>query len=155
MVIKDQTARRGGGRNARRLSRRSLASEAAMIKGTPLGTAFAPLSEPDVIATHRAALRLLEEVGMAAPTPRVAEAAAEFGCRVDGGGRLRLPSALVEDCVARAAKSFQVHARDSAFDFEAKNGQVNFATGGAAVTMLDRQSRTYRASTLRDLFDLA
>lgn len=92
---------------------------------------------------------------MGSPTPRVSEFAVAGGCRLSDEGRLLFPRAVVEDAIASAAKSFTVHGRDPAFDFEARNGVVNFCTGGAAVTMLDIETRTYRPSTLVDLYDLA
>ena len=48
---------------------------------------------------------------------------------------------MVETCLRRASRSFTVHGRDPAFDFEARNGVLNFATGGAAVKMLDIDTR--------------
>lgn len=126
-----------------------------MVHGTPLGTRFAPLSQTDVERVHAAALDLLERVGMGSPTPRVMEFAVAGGCTMSDDGRLLFPRAVVEGAIANAAKSFTVHGRDPAFDFEARNGVVNFCTGGAAVTMLDIETQTYRPSTLADLYDLA
>ena len=126
-----------------------------METGTELGARFAPLSDSDVVRIHHAALDLLERVGMAQPTDRVRDLAVACGCTVSETGRLLFPRSIVEDALARAATSVVVHGRDSAFDFEARVGTVNFCTGGAAVSMLDLESRTYRPSTLRDLYDLA
>ncbi len=126
-----------------------------MVAGTPLGARFAPLSDAEMLRVHGAALDLLETVGMGSPTPRVMAFATAAGCRMSEGGRLLFPRALVEDALAVAAKSFTVHGRDPACDFEARNGVVNFCTGGAAVTMLDIETQNYRPSTLADLYDLA
>ncbi len=126
-----------------------------MNKGTALGASFQPLSSSDMQRIHSAALDLLEDVGMASATDRVLGKAVENGCTQNDAGRLKFPRSLVEDTLARAAKKFVVHGRDMAFDFEARNGSVNFCTGGAAVKMLNSTTRRYRASTLRDLYDLA
>ena len=126
-----------------------------MTPGTPLAGRYRPLSDVDEGQIHGAALDLLEHVGMAAPTPQVVEAACAAGCTLSETGRLLFPRGLVEDMIATAAKSFTVHGRDAALDFEASNGRVNFCTGGAAVKMLDIDTRQYRDSTLRDLYDLA
>ncbi|MEM7426836.1 MAG: trimethylamine methyltransferase family protein [Pseudomonadota bacterium] len=125
------------------------------IPGTTIGSPYRLLSDHDVERVHEAALTLLEKVGMAAPTKRVRELCLARGCGQSEGGRLLFPRALVEDAIATAAKTFTVHGRDQRFDFEAANGKVNFCTGGAAVSMLDSESGTYRPSTLRDLYDLA
>ena len=126
-----------------------------MNPGTPAAVGFRPLSDADMQRIHRAALELLETVGMAKATPRVLEIACANGCTQNAQGRLLFPRDLVEAMIEQAAKSFTVHGRDAAFDFQAKNGRVNFCTGGAAVKMLDIDSQQYRASTLRDLYDLA
>lgn len=155
MVDTKTIGARSGGRRARKKRREKAAQTVTMSPGTVLGASYQPLSSTDVEKVHGAALDLLEIVGMGSPTKQVAEAALAKGCWLDENGRLMFPRALVEDVVAGAAKCFTVHGRQSAFDFEARNGKINMCTGGAAVKMLDSQTRTYRPSTLRDLYDLA
>ncbi len=142
-------------RQRRHLQRKSARPEVSMTAGTNLRCRFEPLTSDEIIKIHRAALQLLSEVGMADPTPRVLDTALVGGCRLSGEGRLLFPRSLVEDMLASAAKEFTVCGRDPQFDFQARNGTVNFCTGGAAVTMLDIESRSYRPSTLRDIYDLA
>ncbi|MBC6439676.1 MAG: trimethylamine methyltransferase family protein [Rhodospirillales bacterium] len=146
-------ARRG--REKRRRDRESRRQSTDMVAGSPLAQVFRPLSDGDVARVHDAALTLLETVGMATPTDRVQETALAAGCSLSESGRLLFPRALVEDLLAGAAKSYVVHGRDPAYDFEARNGTVNFCTGGAAVKILDIDTRQYRPSTLRDLYDIA
>ena len=129
--------------------------QSSMKPGTKIESPFRPLSDHEVHKIHQASLDLLERVGMAEPTPRVREFALAGGCLQGDNGRLLFPRGLVEDMLSCAATEFVVHGRDSAFDFEAKCGTVNFCTGGAAVQMLDIDSRQYRPSTLQDLYDLA
>ena len=128
---------RSGGRQARRKQRTDPATKSTMTPGTELGVRFEPLSRSEVERVHSAALDLLARVGMAAPTDRVKELALNQGCELTESGRLLFPRSLVEDTLAGAAKRFTVHGRDPSFDFEARNGTVNFCTGGAAVKMLD------------------
>ncbi|MGE4250828.1 MAG: trimethylamine methyltransferase family protein [Parvibaculaceae bacterium] len=146
---------RSGGRQLRHHMRREAATNVVMSKGTNLAHLVRPLSDGDVRRIHAAALSLLERVGMAAPTPRVLDVALDNGCTLNETGRLIFPRELVEDMISRAAKSFWMHGRDPSFDFEVRNGKINFCTGGAAVKMLDIDRRVYRSSTLRDLYDLA
>ena len=146
---------RAGGREARRRQRFETSRARQMVRGSALQAPWRPLGDHDVTRVHRAALDLLERVGMAAPTGRARDLALEHGGSLTDTGRLLLPRSLVEDTLARAARSFTVHGRDPRFDFEARNGTVNFCTGGAAVKMLDADTRRYRPSTLRDLYDLA
>ena len=129
--------------------------EAKMKSGTDIASVFKPLTDEQVTKIHRAALDLLAEVGMDKSTPRVLETALKHGCSITEKGRLRFPRSLVEDMIDLAAKDFIVYGRDKEFDWEARCGKMNFCTGGAAVTMLDLESREYRPSTLADLYDLA
>jgi trimethylamine--corrinoid protein Co-methyltransferase len=69
--------------------------------------------------------------------------------------RVLLPRALVEDAIARAAKTFTLHGRDPDRSIEVGGDKVHFGTGGAAVQTLDLDSGVYRAATLRDLHDFA
>ena len=144
------STRRMGGRSSRMSERQARRDDRSMLKETAIKASFAPLSAVETESVHRAALQVLERVGMANATPRALDAAQEHGCWQDDTGRLRFPPALVEDCLAKAAKSFTVFGRSPEYDFEVRNGEVNFATGGAAVKMLDREERTYRPSTLAD-----
>lgn len=151
---KKTSSPRAGGRQARHRKR---AATPRGGRGSSLGVRIRPLSDADVERVHAAALDLLEQIGMqsAAMPERVKNAALAHGCLLTGECRLRFPRALVEDMIARAAKRFDVYARDPAWDFEAANDRINFCTGGAAVSMLDLATRTYRPSTLADLYDLA
>ena len=142
-------------RERRRNERRPSAADSAFVSGTEIATSFRPLTSPQVENIHRAALDLLETLGMANPTQRVVEAAVNNGCTVDDNGRLRFPRSLVEDMLAKAARTFPVLGRSSQFDFEARNGTINFCTGGAAVSILEPRERRYRDSTVLDLYNLA
>lgn len=155
MADTSRSPTRTGGRRARHKQRESAAQRLTMSSGTELGIVFRPLSHQDEQKIHSAALDLLERVGMASPTERVRDVALAHGCRLSDTGRLCFPRSLVEDTLDRAAKQFVVHGRDAGFDFEARNGKVNFCTGGAAVKILDIDTHEYRDSTLRDLYDLA
>lgn len=119
------------------------------------GGAYQPLSEQDVSSIFQAALRVLETTGLKDPTNTVRDAALARGCSEDQDGRLRFPKALVEEIIAGAGRDFTLHGQTPDKDIQIKDGHVHFATGGAAVKMLDAETRKYRPSTLVDLYDLA
>lgn len=123
-------------------------------KGT-LGGMYSPLTQSDVQQIHRAALQVLATIGLKSPTPIIRELALSKGCSEDDGGRLLLPSSLVEDVISGAARDFVLHGQSPEHDIEVRGGYVHFATGGAAVKMLDSHTGQYRDSTLVDLYDLA
>lgn len=130
------------------------ASAAVPPTGTK-GGLYAPLSPPDVEKIHHAALDVLAHTGIRTPTTTVRNLALEAGCTEDSDGRLRFPRALVEDVIDGAARDFVLFGQTPNHDIEVRDGHVHFATGGAAVKMLDGATGTYRDSTLRDLYDIA
>lgn len=148
-------AKRPGGRSAKHESHRVPRSSNTMLKGSPVSAPYQPLNREEQDQIHLAALTLLEEVGIGSATERVIEIALKHGCSLSGNGRLLFPRDVVEQMISVAAKKYTVYGRSSEFDFEACNDRINFCTGGAAVTMLDGVTRTYRPSTLRDLYDCA
>jgi trimethylamine--corrinoid protein Co-methyltransferase len=119
------------------------------------GGSYRPLSEADIERIHRAALTVLEEVGMADPTPELAELAVASGCRLGDDGRLYFPRAWIEDLVAALPKRITLYGRSEDRDVELGAGFTHYATGGMAVRMVDLESGDYRPSTLQDLYDCA
>ena len=117
------------------------------------GGHFRPLSDTDVLAIHRTALRLLAEIGLADAPPSGVEILTRAGCTLSEHNRLLFPQALVEDTIARAARHFVLHAQDPRHDLEPWGKRSYFGTAGAAVNMV-RADGTYRESTIQDLFDI-
>jgi trimethylamine--corrinoid protein Co-methyltransferase len=104
---------------------------------------------------HRAALEVLEQVGLCDAIPSCIDIVTAAGGVLGDDGRLRFPHGLVEDTIARAARGFVLHAADPRCDLEPRGSAVHFATAGAAVHIVDPQTRAYRDSTLVDLYDIA
>jgi trimethylamine--corrinoid protein Co-methyltransferase len=120
-----------------------------------VGGRYRPLSDHDVDRIVGAALDLLENVGMGDPIPTFVEVVTGAGGRVDDDGRLRFPRALVEDCIAKAAKRITVFGFNPQHDLDLSGERVHFGTAGAALLMLDVKTRAYRPTRLLDLYDLA
>lgn len=145
---------RRNGRDARRALRLGpLPDSQRPIQPGMLGGRFMPLSEADVLAIHRTALRLLSEVGIADATPTGLQYLTQAGCTVSDRGRVLFPNALVEDTLAKAARRFPLYAQDPKFDLEPWGKKVYYGTAGAAVNMVDANGG-YRESTLQDLYDI-
>ena len=127
-------------------------------KVSPLGSharGQLPLSDADISRIHHAALDLLSSTGLRGQTSTVEELALASGAGLDDDGRLLFPKSLVEDVIAGAARDFVLHGQSPDHDIEVRDGHVHFATGGAAVKMLDFDEGTYRPSTLDDLYQIA
>ena len=125
---------------------------------SPLGIAggmYQPLSEIDVEKVYHAALDVLEKTGLKGATKTVRELALTKGCRIDDDDRLLFPKALVEDIISGAGRDFVLHGQTPDNDIQISSGHVHFATGGAAVKMLDSKTKAYRPSTLMDLYQAA
>ena len=154
--IKEQTVRTGRkqGRGGRGAHVRNTPGLIPPPIGTKSGT-FKPLSDSDINRIYNAALEVLETVGFKGATKTVLQLALKRGCLLDEAGRKKKKKTLVEDIIAGAGRDFVLHGQCEKHDIQVRDGHVHFATGGAAVKMLDSASRSYRPSTLADLFDIS
>ena len=150
------TSRRLGGRAARKALRsaKKPAAEAAVRAGLT-GGRYKPLTDNDIQRIHRAALEVLEQVGVAEAIPSCVELVTAAGGRLSEAGRLCFPPSLVEDALATAVRRFVLYGHEPGRDLELCGQRVHYGTGGAAVNMLDIDSGAYRHSTLADLYDIA
>lgn len=149
-------SRRSGGRAARHAMRAApLTEDKRPIRPGMPGGRYKPLSEADIARIHEAALTALEDIGLADAPQSGVELLTGAGAIQGADGRIRFPRALVEDMLAKAAKSITLCGRDPAFDLDLSGTKVHYGTAGAAVHMVDVQGRDYRESTVQDLFDAA
>ena len=77
------------------------------------------------------------------------------GAQLQANGRITFPRALVEDVIANAARRFVLHGQDPRHDIEPWGSKVHCGIAGAAVSILDIETRTFRESTTRDLYNIA
>ncbi|MEE8202262.1 MAG: trimethylamine methyltransferase family protein [Alphaproteobacteria bacterium] len=148
--------RRQGGRAARRALRSSKAPAAhAAVRAGLVGGWLKPFNEDQVLRIHRAALEVLESIGVAGAIPSCIELVTAAGGRLSEKGRLCFPPGFVDDTLARACRGFMLYGHDQAHDLEIAGKRVHFGTGGAAVHVVDIDTGEYRESTLADLYDIA
>ncbi|MCK4713786.1 MAG: trimethylamine methyltransferase family protein, partial [Marinosulfonomonas sp.] len=152
----DKTIRRSGGRAARVALRAApLAKDIRPVRPGMEGGSFTPLSQADIERIHHAALDALEQIGLADAPQSGIDVMTAAGAILGDDGRLRFPRALVEDMLAKAAKTPTLCGRDPAHDMQIGGKRVYYGTAGAAVHMVDVDTRNYRDSTLQDLHDAA
>ncbi len=145
-----------GGRAGRRALRQApLATEHRPVRPGLPGGAFKPLSDTELERIHHAVLDVLEHIGLADAIPSCIERVTAAGGRVSDAGRLVFPRALVEDTVASAGRNFTLCARDPQHDMLLSGSRLYFGTAGAAVHIVESDTRSYRDSTLVDLYDIA
>lgn len=104
---------------------------------------------------HETALRILEEIGLKGATPRCIETFIRHGAEVTPDGRLLMPAKLVESALANAGRNFTLFAQDPDHDLDPSGTRIHLGTSGAAVHVIDSETREVRDSTLRDLYDMA
>lgn len=153
MGTQTTAARRAGGREARREARAVAREERKPAYRGVRGGQYRPLGDRDIERIHRAALKVLERVGLADPTPEVRELALARGATLSATGRLCFPRALVDDVIAGAGRNFVLYGRDPKHDLEISGTRVYYGTEGAAVTVLDLDTGKARPSTLLDYYD--
>lgn len=134
-------------------AKRAVAPEINPCPPGPAGGQYKPLTDHDIKQIYQTALKILSELGMGEVPPALMQTAIERGAHTNAAGRLCYPVGMVEDIIAGACRNFVFYGRDPKHDFEIGGDKVRFGTGGAAVQTLDIDTHTYRAATLRDLYD--
>jgi trimethylamine--corrinoid protein Co-methyltransferase len=145
-----------GGRAARKALRAApkTEEEKAVLPGM-VGGRYKPLSDADIVRSHHAALDVLEQIGLCDAIPSCVELVTAAGGKLTDQDRLLFPRALVEDTLAMAARNFVLYGQAPGREMELAGYKVHFGTAGAAVHIVDVETREYRESTLADLYDIA
>lgn len=150
--------RRGRRGRAARIAERSASAGSEAVRGGIGGGRYKPLSQSDMDAIHHGALTILERTGVADHFEELLHNVLPKGAVLNGHGRLCFPRALMEDILAGAAKEFYVYARgerEGKDDMHCTGESVYFANSGTAVTTFDLESKSYRPSRLRDIYDFS
>ena len=156
MSTVDAGHRRMGGREARKKLRAAPVPESERpVRPGLEGGRYRPLTDADIARIHEAALTVLETIGLQDAIPSCVELVTAAGGTYTDQGRLLFPRSLVEDTVAGAARNFVLHGQAPGFELELSGSKVYFGTAGAAVHIVELDTREYRESTLRDLYDIA
>ncbi len=148
--------RRSGGRAARQALRAApLADDIRPVRPGLSGGTYNPLTDAEIQRIHRAALKACEEIGFADAPPSGVKLLTEAGAILGDDGRIRIPSALIEDMLAKAARDITLCGQNPKHDLHLSGNKVHYGTAGAAVHMVDVEKREYRESTMQDLYDAA
>ena len=153
----DRGGARRGGRSARRRARSEGAGKgptAAIWPGIA-GGRYKPLGDADIAAVHDTALRILAEIGMRDASQRCIEVVTAAGGSLTGDGRLLIPREVCEGALADAGRGFKLYAQDPDHDLDPSGRRIHLGTSGAAVHMVDSETREVRDSHLIDLYNMA
>ena len=147
---------RAGGRSARVALRAApLAEDIRPVRPGLEGGSYKPLSEADMHTIYEAALTALETVGMADAPASGVESMVAAGAILGDDNRLRFPRALVEHTLSIANKNLTLHAQDPKYDLDLSGNRVHFGTAGAAVHLVNVDSKEYEDSTIDHLYSAA
>ena len=119
------------------------------------GRRYRPLTDLQVERIHGAALRVLEEIGLADAPQSGIEAMEAFGAKLGDDGRVRFSHQVIEKALSMTSRGITLHGRDAAHDLHLTGTKVHYGTAGAAVHLVDGVTGAYRESTLQDLHDAA
>lgn len=152
----NRNRRRGGGGRAARIAVQAATTGNEAVRGGLKGGNYKPLSQRDMENIHQAALTVLDQTGLADHFHELLDLVLPKGAILNDHGRLCFPRALMEDILAGAAKEFYVYARgerEGKDDMHCTAQSVYFANSGTAVTTFDAETKSYRPSDLRDVYD--
>ncbi len=147
--------RRSGGREARTALRRTNTPSPAIHAGLP-GGRYQPLDDTDLKRIHDAAMSILARTGLADSTPELLDLVLPKGAELNEHGRLCFPRTLMEDLLAGTAPEYYVWARgerEGKDDMHCTAQNVYFVNSGTAVTTYEAETKSFRPSTLRDIYD--
>ena len=150
-------ARRLGGRAARKALRQApLADDIQPITPGLESRMLKTLADADVEKINNAVMHALEKIGLSQALPSCIEMVTTAGGRYNADkDRLYFPRALVEDTIARANRNVILYGQDPKHDIHVNGSRTYFGTAGAAVHVVDVDTREYRDSTLIDLYNAA
>ncbi len=116
------------------------------------GVRFRMLSDDQLQELFDGVLHVLEYVGLEVKHERAREILKEAGAWVDGD-RVRLPSFMVKDALAKAPRSFTVFARDGnpEHDIHIGPGNAHFGPGPTCVNFIDVETMERRPYQLSDV----
>ncbi len=113
---------------------------------------YKPLKDEDVKRIHEASLTVLEQTGIEVMPSECREVFRQAGAKVDEtNNRVFIPPGMVEDALAQAPDQVLICGRDPKYDLRLGGTRVYMGTGGAAVKVLDLDTRHVRETTLADV----
>jgi trimethylamine--corrinoid protein Co-methyltransferase len=151
----ERPPKKRGQRGRRRAPERARRHAPEPSLGGSIGGRYRPLDPEDLPALDAAVRDILNDVGLAEAPASVIEAVTLAGGRLGLDGRLHFSPELTARALDGLPRDFALCGQDPAFDLQLGDGRVHVGSGGAAPLILDLDTRRYRESVLRDLYDAA
>jgi len=127
-----------------------------MYKEGLIGDKYNILSQEEIEKIHKSSLWVLEEIGVRVDDDHFLTLFEQTGANVDKNERVvKLPPNMVEEFVEMAPGEILLAGRDPENDLLLGGQRVYLGTGGAAIHILDLETRKLRDPVLQDQYDLA
>ncbi len=138
-------------RNRHRTQQEETAVPQVVQPGLP-GGQYKPLKDEDVQRISEASFEVLERVGIEVQPSECRDIFERAGARIDAArNRVYIPRGMVEDALATAQNEVLLAGRDPKHDMVLGGTRVYMGTGGAAVKILDLDTKRARETTLVDV----
>lgn len=136
----------------RRRGQREEAAQTEAVRPGLLGGQYKPLADQDIRRISEASLEILERVGIEVQPSECRDIFQRAGARIDASrNRVYIPRGMVEDALATARNIVLLAGRDPKHDMLLGSTRVYMGTGGAAVKIIDPNSKRVRETTLADV----
>ena len=113
---------------------------------------FQALSQKEIEMIHAASLKVLENTGVQVRSEKVLDLLEAGGAIVDRASRIcKMPAALVEACLAKVPKEFDLYDRNGQKAMTIGDGTPYCASGHNAVFCIDPVTKERRYANVRDV----
>ncbi len=119
-----------------------------------VGNKFNPLSEEEIELIHSFSLKVLEEVGIKVENDSAYEVF-KRNKAITSGDLVKIPRSMVLDALASTPSKVVLYGRQQQHTLELEGREVHLGTGGAALNVIDVDSKEPKKATLRDIMLLA
>lgn len=113
------------------------------------------LSEKDSREIYRAAVQILQEMGMLVMDQDTRGLLRKAGCREAEDGFLRFDEGLVQQALASVPDKMVIYDRNGRVAVDSADSLPHFAPGLNCINVLDHRSREHRPCTLKDIEETA
>jgi trimethylamine--corrinoid protein Co-methyltransferase len=108
-------------------------------------------SPSDIYAIHAATISVLSETGAIYDDPEAIRLLVNAGATVHDGGRVTIPSAMVEQAIKTAPKSVKLYTRQGEESIKLEAGYVYYGTGSDCPNVMDFETGERRRAVAKDI----
>ncbi len=111
------------------------------------------LSDEHLHSIHKTTLDILEKIGLQIRNEQARSILKDAGCEAESS-TVRIPSSLVEECIKKAPRQFDLFSRDGSQSWSVGGDNVIYNPGSSVPYVMDRNSGEIRKATSQDTIDI-